>query len=212
MKLKPDFEAVAGWLNRKQYDVIMYLLAENEILKEQHDKKGVKVKLSNAQRYKLAKRLIRTGRQKRMRSARRVEVTRGLCIHSLKFRGAQRRQKHSVKILANSYRRIQGALSNLGYKVSMTTVGNILRAQGIVPSPERGKRSNWQTFDSRLRRLGGFAPYLPWSVFILAYAPNCPYSYGRHVGCRFLYGRGLDASRPRALSRILRYESSTAPS
>ena len=28
----------------------------------------------------------------------------------------------------------------------MTTVGNILRAQGIVPSPERGKRSNWQTF------------------------------------------------------------------
>jgi len=227
----------------------MYLLAENEILKEQLDKKGVKVKLSNAQRYKLAKkgkklgrkglmeyasivtpdtilawhrklvamkyttkRLIRTWRQKRMRSARRVEVTRGLCIHSLKFRGAQRRQKHSVKILANSYRRIQGALSNLGYKVSMTTVGNILRAQGIVPSPERGKRSNWQTFDSRLRRLGGFAPYLPWSVFILAYAPNCPYSYGRHVGCRFLYGRGLDASRPRALSRILRYESSTAPS
>ena len=60
--------------------MIMYLLAENEILKEQLDKKGVKVKLSNAQRYKLAKRLIRTGRQKRMRSARRVEVIRGLCI------------------------------------------------------------------------------------------------------------------------------------
>jgi hypothetical protein len=95
----------------------MYLLAENEILKEQLEKKGVKVKLSNAQRYKLAKkgkklgrkglmeyasivtpdtilawhrklvamkytakRMIRTGRQKRMRSARRVEAIRGLCI------------------------------------------------------------------------------------------------------------------------------------
>ena len=56
----------------------------------------------------------------------------------LRFRGAQRRQKRSVKILAISYGRIQGALANLGYKVSMTTVGNILRAQGIVPSPERG--------------------------------------------------------------------------
>jgi hypothetical protein len=31
---------LAGWLNRKQHDVIMYLNAENEILKEQFDKKG----------------------------------------------------------------------------------------------------------------------------------------------------------------------------
>jgi len=28
----------------------------------------------------------------------------------------------------------------------MTTVGNILRAKGIIPSPERGKQSNWKTF------------------------------------------------------------------
>jgi len=41
---------LAGWLNRKQHDVIMYLNAENEILKEQLDKKGVKLRLSNAQR------------------------------------------------------------------------------------------------------------------------------------------------------------------
>ena len=156
---------LAGWLNRKQHDVIMYLNAENEILKEQLDKKGVKLKLSNAQRYKLAKsgkklgrkgltqyasivtpdtilawhrklialkytakRMLKTDRQKRM------EVIQGLCV------------QFAEENMSWGYGRIQGALSNLGYKVSMTTVGNILRARGIVPSPERGKQSNWKTF------------------------------------------------------------------
>lgn len=35
------------------------------------------------------------------------------------------------------YNRIQGALTNVGYEVSDTTVGNILRANGIIPAPER---------------------------------------------------------------------------
>ncbi|MDQ8196122.1 hypothetical protein QEH59_16930 [Coraliomargarita sp. SDUM461004] len=30
--------------------------------------------------------------------------------------------------------------------MSMTTVCKILRAKGIIPSPERGKQSNWKTF------------------------------------------------------------------
>jgi len=46
---------LAGWMNRKQQDVINYLQAENEILKEQLDKKGGKLDLSNTQRRKLAK-------------------------------------------------------------------------------------------------------------------------------------------------------------
>lgn len=40
----------------------MYLLAENEILKEQLEKTGVKLKLSNAQRYKLAEKGKKLGR------------------------------------------------------------------------------------------------------------------------------------------------------
>ncbi len=44
------------------------------------------------------------------------------------------------------YDRIQGALSNLGYKVSDTTVGNILKAHGIEPAPERKRRTTWKTF------------------------------------------------------------------
>ncbi|MEO0510790.1 MAG: hypothetical protein AAF065_13140 [Verrucomicrobiota bacterium] len=36
---------LVGWMNRKQSDVINYLHAENEILKEQLEKKGVKLAL-----------------------------------------------------------------------------------------------------------------------------------------------------------------------
>jgi hypothetical protein len=44
------------------------------------------------------------------------------------------------------YGRIQGALANVGHKISGTTVGNILREKGSFPSPERGKQSNWKRF------------------------------------------------------------------
>ena len=44
------------------------------------------------------------------------------------------------------YDRIQGVLSNLGYKISDMTVGNILRANGIEPAPERKRQTTWKTF------------------------------------------------------------------
>lgn len=44
------------------------------------------------------------------------------------------------------YTRIRGALANLGYKISRTTIANILREHGIEPAPERGKRTSWRTF------------------------------------------------------------------
>lgn len=34
----------------------------------------------------------------------------------------------------------------MGYEVSDTTVGNILRANGIIPGLERGRKSNWKQF------------------------------------------------------------------
>lgn len=49
-------------MNRKQQDVIDYPHAENEILKEQFDKKGGKLDLSNTERRKLAKRGKKLGR------------------------------------------------------------------------------------------------------------------------------------------------------
>lgn len=44
------------------------------------------------------------------------------------------------------YERIQGALANLGYTISESTVGNILRAAGVEPSPERMRKSTWKQF------------------------------------------------------------------
>jgi len=44
------------------------------------------------------------------------------------------------------YDRIQGALANLGHRVSDTTVGNILRANGVEPAPERKRITTWKTF------------------------------------------------------------------
>ena len=44
------------------------------------------------------------------------------------------------------YDRIQGALANLGHRISDTTVGNILKANGIEPAPTRKGATNWKTF------------------------------------------------------------------
>ena len=44
------------------------------------------------------------------------------------------------------YDRIQRALANLGHRISDQTVGNILKAHGIEPAPERKRQTTWKTF------------------------------------------------------------------
>jgi putative transposase len=44
------------------------------------------------------------------------------------------------------YDRIADALANVGHKVSDQTVGNILKAHGIEPAPERKRTRTWSTF------------------------------------------------------------------
>ena len=44
------------------------------------------------------------------------------------------------------YRRIQGALKNLGHVVVHNTVKRILQNHGIEPAPERGKKTTWSQF------------------------------------------------------------------
>ena len=44
------------------------------------------------------------------------------------------------------YDRIQGALANVGYHISDTTVGNVLKQHGIEPAPERKRQTSWATF------------------------------------------------------------------
>lgn len=44
------------------------------------------------------------------------------------------------------YRRIVGALGNLGYEISHQTVANVLKRHGLTPAPERGKKTLWKDF------------------------------------------------------------------
>jgi hypothetical protein len=44
------------------------------------------------------------------------------------------------------YRRIQGALFNLGHLVARGTVANILKKRGIDPAPQRSRQTTWKDF------------------------------------------------------------------
>jgi transposase InsO family protein len=44
------------------------------------------------------------------------------------------------------YRRIQGAMLNLGHKLARSTVADILRRHGIEPAPERSRKTTWKEF------------------------------------------------------------------
>ena len=47
------------------------------------------------------------------------------------------------------YRRIQGALSNLGHAIARSTIAEILERHGIEPAPERSRKTTWKEFLSR---------------------------------------------------------------
>ena len=47
------------------------------------------------------------------------------------------------------YRRIQGALSNLGHLLAFKTIANILQEHGIEPAPERSRKTTWKEFITR---------------------------------------------------------------
>ena len=44
------------------------------------------------------------------------------------------------------YRRIQGALSNLGHAVGRGTIAEVLARHGIEPAPERERKTTWKEF------------------------------------------------------------------
>jgi hypothetical protein len=44
------------------------------------------------------------------------------------------------------YRRMHGALSNLGHLLALKTIANILKEHGIEPAPERSRKTTWKEF------------------------------------------------------------------
>src|SRR5262249_20399464 len=162
---------VAGWLQRHQQQVITYLLAENRVLKAQLG--GRRLRLPDTERRRLAALAHPLGRQRLTEVATLVTPDTLLRWYqrliAQKFDGSQqRRARGRPRVAAEieqlvlrmaeenatwGYRRLQGALANVGYVIDKLTVRNILRRHHMDPAPQRRKagmrwaqclRSHWE--------------------------------------------------------------------
>ncbi len=144
---------LAGWINRHQQVAIDFLREENRVLLEQLGDR--RIRLTDDQRRRLAVAGKAVGRKALADLAWHRKLVATKWDHRSK-RGPGRPgvmkeiEKHIVHFArANpswGYRRIEGALANLGHHVARTTVANLLRKNGIDPAPERGGRTSWRTF------------------------------------------------------------------
>jgi len=50
------------------------------------------------------------------------------------------------RTVCGGYRRIQGALANLGHTAASSTIADILRRNGIEPAPGRSRKTSWKEF------------------------------------------------------------------
>jgi hypothetical protein len=158
--------SVAGWLGQQQRDAIDYLREENRVLREQLGNK--RLRLNDDQRRRLAAKAKMLGRRILREVATIVTPETLLAWHrkliARKYDGSRNRGpgrprtrdkvEHLVVRLATEnrdwgYRRIQGALANLGHEVARGTIANILREHGLEPAPERKRKTTWREFLSR---------------------------------------------------------------
>lgn len=156
---------VAGWIQRHQQRVITYLQEENRVLKAHLD--GRRLRLTDTERRRLAALAHPLGR-KRLKEIAAIATPDTLLrwytrLIAQKFDGSMPRRQHGRPRVAEEveqlvvrmaeenrtwgYRRIQGALANLGYHIDAITVRNILRRHHLEPVPQRRKVGmSWQQF------------------------------------------------------------------
>jgi transposase InsO family protein len=155
---------LAGWVNQHQQHVIDYLQEENRVLREQLRHR--RLRLTDRQRRRLAAKGRLLGRKALGQVATIVTPDTILAWHrrliAKKWDFSSRRRsigrprvmREITELLIMTakenpswgYTRIQGALANLGHRVSRTTVANILKAHGIDPGPRRRRGMSWKTF------------------------------------------------------------------
>jgi transposase InsO family protein len=155
---------VAGWLQRHQQQAISYLLEESRVLKAHHDGR---LRLTDTERRRLAALAHPLGRQ-RLREIATIATPDTLLrwykrLIAQKFDGSTRRtqlgrppvaeevERLAVQMAEENptwgYRRIQGALANLGHQLDKITVRNILRRHHLEPAPHRRKAGmSWAQF------------------------------------------------------------------
>lgn len=142
-----------------------YLVTENRILKNQLEGR---LRLTDSERISLAEIGKRLGRKALHEVANIVRPETILGWHrkliARKFDGSKKRaalgRKPTDEVIEElvlqfarenrswGYRRIVGAISNLGHEISHQTVANILERHDLAPAPapERGKRMPWKEF------------------------------------------------------------------
>ena len=163
MNWKQRLAYVTGSVDEELLARNEYLVTENRILR--HQIKG-RVRLTDPERISLAEVATRLGRKALAEIAQIVRPETILGWHrrliAKKFDGSKKRplgkagstsgeiEELVVRLAQKSrcwgYRRIAGALSNLGYQVSHQTVANVLKRHGIAPAPERGHTMSWREF------------------------------------------------------------------
>jgi|SRR2546426_4138952 len=144
--------SIAGWMNQRQHQVIDYLVEENRVLREQIGNR--RMRFTDSQRCRLALRAKKLSRKVLAQVATIVTPQTLLAWHrkliAKKYDGSAYRVRGRPQTATEisglvvrmaeenrrwGYRRIQGALSNLGHILARTTIANILKRHGIDPAP-----------------------------------------------------------------------------
>ena len=153
--------ASSGWMNDRQLLLIDYLREENRVLREQLG--GKRLRFTDDQRRRLAVKAKELGRKVLIDLGTIVTPETLLAWHHRliagKYDGSKKRGpgrprtakeiERLVVRLANEnrtwgYRRIQGALGNLGHEIGRGTIAEILARNGIEPAPERERKNTWK--------------------------------------------------------------------
>src|SRR5467141_2075920 len=157
---------VAGWMSRHQQEVISYLIEENRVLREQMGNR--RLKFNDDQRRRLAAKAKKLGRKmlgqvatiaapETLLTWHRKLIAENRAGSPCRTPGRHPTRKEIAALAVRmaeenrswGYRRIQGALANLGHDLAHNTVRNILKRHGIEPSPERARKTTWGEFLQR---------------------------------------------------------------
>jgi putative transposase len=155
---------LASWIHREQQKTLEFYQAELEAVMKAQGKK--RFRLTDDQRRLLAVKGKSLGRKALMelttivtpdtilRWHRKLVAQKWDYSECRKSVGRPRVGQEIVNLVVRfarenatwGYDKIQGALANLGHKISDQTVGNILKEHGIEPASERKRRTTWKTF------------------------------------------------------------------
>ncbi len=158
------FVALCGWVNQRQQQIIEFQNAQIETLLKLHGRK--RILLTDDQRRMLAVKAFALGRQALHQLTTIVtpdtilrwhrELVAKKWDHSDKRQavGRPRIRQEIVDLIVRfakenpnwGYDRIQGALANVGYDISDSTIANVLKQQGLEPAPDRQRTGNWSKF------------------------------------------------------------------